>query len=155
MGDPRLDGRATDEDVRRIQLELGRADLARPAARSGRPRRSSTRSCSRSGYAILFHLVQEGPTLARGLVETFGLDKAAVSRQVAQLEQLGLITRTPHPDDGRAQLLTATDEGRGSLPSRHRPPRRHPALAPERLVGRDLRALGALLGRLNGCVTRP
>ncbi len=43
------------------------------------------------------------------------LDPSTVSRHVAQLERSGLIERTPDPDDGRAQLVTVTDEGQQKL----------------------------------------
>jgi DNA-binding MarR family transcriptional regulator len=144
---------ALDDGVRRIQIELGELisharTAMRDAATYVHPDLQS------SGYVLLFHLVQQGPTLARSLVETFGLDKAAVSRQVSQLEQLGLIARAPHPDDRRAQLLSATSEGvvrcRADID-------RRAALLRQSLAGwsaRDVDTLGALLGRLNSSVTR-
>ncbi|MFC6006560.1 MarR family winged helix-turn-helix transcriptional regulator [Angustibacter luteus] len=154
MSETRPSSRATDEDVRRIQLELG--VLISHARRSIREAATFVHpDLQSSGYAILFHLVQEGPTLARGLAESFGLDKAAISRQVAQLEQLGLIARTPHPVDGRAQLLTVTDEGRRRCADDID---RRAAILRSHLSswsGADLRSLGELLGRLNGSVTRP
>ncbi|WP_426565737.1 MarR family winged helix-turn-helix transcriptional regulator [Angustibacter sp. McL0619] len=141
-----------DDEVRRIQLELGvlvshARTAMRDAATYVHPELQS------SGYAILFHLVQQGPTLARGLVEVFGLDKAAVSRQVGQLEQLGLIARRPHPDDRRAQLLTATPGGEARC--RADIDRRSARLR-ELLAGwtaADLDSLASLLGRLNRSVT--
>ena len=38
-------------------------------------------------------------------------DKGQISRTVRELEELGLITRTPDPDDGRSRLLSPTAEG--------------------------------------------
>lgn len=38
-------------------------------------------------------------------------DKGQVSRSVRELEQLGLIQRTPDPDDGRSSLLSPTALG--------------------------------------------
>ena len=38
-------------------------------------------------------------------------DKGQISRTVRELEQLGLITRTPDPEDGRSSLLSPTPEG--------------------------------------------
>jgi DNA-binding MarR family transcriptional regulator len=39
-------------------------------------------------------------------------DPSTISRQVAHLVRLGLVERMADPEDGRATLLTATDEGR-------------------------------------------
>jgi DNA-binding MarR family transcriptional regulator len=39
-------------------------------------------------------------------------DPSTISRQVAQLVRLGFVERTADPEDGRATLLAATDEGR-------------------------------------------
>jgi DNA-binding MarR family transcriptional regulator len=141
-----------DDAVRRVQLELGvlishARTAMRDAATHVHPELQS------SGYAILFHLVQQGPTLARSLVESFGLDKAAVSRQVGQLEQLGLIARTPHPQDRRAQLLTATSEGEARCRADidRRTAQLRQSLAD--WSAHDLATLGDLLGRLNSSVT--
>ena len=52
----------------------------------------------------------------------FGIDKGAISRQVALLERLGLVVREPDPHDGRAQRLVVTDEGRKRIERRARRP---------------------------------
>lgn len=49
------------------------------------------------------------------LAERFGLDKSTVSRQIAQMEALGLLQRVPDPQDGRARLLRITDEGQDRI----------------------------------------
>ena len=38
-------------------------------------------------------------------------DKGQISRTVRELEGLGLIARTPDPEDGRSSLLSPTPEG--------------------------------------------
>jgi DNA-binding MarR family transcriptional regulator len=40
------------------------------------------------------------------------LDASTVSRQVKQLEDKGIVERTPDPDDGRASLIRFTAHGR-------------------------------------------
>jgi DNA-binding MarR family transcriptional regulator len=42
------------------------------------------------------------------LSERFGVDKGAISRQVQQLFELGLLDREPDPVDGRAMLVSAS-----------------------------------------------
>ncbi|MCD9197895.1 MarR family winged helix-turn-helix transcriptional regulator [Aeromicrobium wangtongii] len=41
------------------------------------------------------------------LADQIGVHKSTASRAVATLERLGLVSRVPDPDDGRAQLLVA------------------------------------------------
>ena len=41
---------------------------------------------------------------------SFGIDKGAISRQIQHLDDLGLVTRAPDPDDGRATLVAASDD---------------------------------------------
>jgi len=64
-----------------------------------------------TGYLTLARLVDAGPLRAAELVDYFGLDKGAVSRQLTHLESLGLIRRTPDPEDGRAHVIAATAAG--------------------------------------------
>ena len=64
-----------------------------------------------SSYLILAYVNENGPVRASSIVEVFDIDKGAISRQVSHLIELGLVERTPDPDDGRATLLSVTDEG--------------------------------------------
>ena len=66
----------------------------------------------RATYLLLVHLVKGGPRRASALAEAVHSDPSTISRQVAQLVRLGLVERTADPEDGRATLLAATDEGR-------------------------------------------
>lgn len=54
----------------------------------------------------------EAPEGIRGseLAEDLGVHKSTASRAASTLEKLGLITRIPDPDDGRAQLLVGMPE---------------------------------------------
>jgi DNA-binding MarR family transcriptional regulator len=66
----------------------------------------------RATYVLLVHLVKGGPQRAGALAEAVHSDPSTISRQVAHLVRLGLVERTADPEDGRATLLAATDEGR-------------------------------------------
>jgi DNA-binding MarR family transcriptional regulator len=68
-----------------------------------------------SSYSMLTSLQDDGPRRSSELAEMFAIDKGAVSRQVAKLEALGLVERTPDPFDGRAHLLSLTEYGRSRL----------------------------------------
>jgi len=64
-----------------------------------------------SSFLILGWLADHGPARGSSLVEQFHIDKGAISRQVQHLVELGLVDRTPDPEDGRATLLSASAEG--------------------------------------------
>jgi DNA-binding MarR family transcriptional regulator len=64
---------------------------------------------------LLSLLNDAGPLRASELVTRIGLDKSTVSRQVAHLADLGLVDRAADPVDGRAQVLTPSEEGAARL----------------------------------------
>ena len=66
----------------------------------------------RAGYAVLVRVAELGPVRLSELAQYLGLDVSTVSRQVQQLEQRGLVDRSPDPLDGRAALLDLSDRGR-------------------------------------------
>ncbi|MFL6105482.1 MAG: MarR family winged helix-turn-helix transcriptional regulator [Marmoricola sp.] len=72
-------------------------------------------SLNATAYPLLITLNEFGPHRAADLADLFALDKGAVSRVVHQLLELGLIERTPDPNDGRASILQVSDEGRNRL----------------------------------------
>lgn len=105
-----------------------------------------------AAYALLAFLVDGGPMRASALVDHFGTDKGAISRQLAQLETLGLVHRLPDPMDGRAQLVEATQLGVqrcGEARSHSR------ARMREQLDAwdvEDVQQLGRLLGQFNQAI---
>jgi len=48
--------------------------------------------------------------------ERAGMGKAAAVTMIRRLEQMGLVSREPHPDDGRLNLLKLTDKARKLAP---------------------------------------
>ena len=68
-----------------------------------------------ASYLLLAHVAEAGPVRASALVDAIGIDKGAVSRQSQHLVDLGLLTRTQDPDDGRATLLAVSDAARSRL----------------------------------------
>jgi len=84
--------------IRRVRKVIGvRARMIDPQLQS-------------ASYLMLGHLVQRGPMRSSALAEVFNVDKGAISRQVQHLVDLGLVARTPDPEDGRASLVEATPE---------------------------------------------
>ena len=82
--------------IRRIRRVIGER------ARSVHPDLQS------SSYLMLTWLHQHGAQRSSAMAEAFGIDKGAISRQVQHLLDLGLVDRTPDPDDGRATLVSAS-----------------------------------------------
>ncbi|UMG93738.1 MarR family transcriptional regulator [Nocardioides sp. TF02-7] len=64
-----------------------------------------------STYLMLAYLVEQGPVRASAMSAVFDIDKGAISRQVQTLLDLGLVDRTPDPEDGRATLVSVSEEG--------------------------------------------
>lgn len=62
------------------------------------------------GYPMMFNLRDE-PRRVSEIAERVHLDISTVSRQVSVLVAQGLVTKVADPTDGRAQMLTLTDDG--------------------------------------------
>jgi DNA-binding MarR family transcriptional regulator len=65
--------------------------------------------------AALATIDLHGPLTPSELAERERVRRPTATRVVARLEELGLITRTPDPDDGRACLVATTGDGRALL----------------------------------------
>ncbi|GAA4376977.1 MarR family winged helix-turn-helix transcriptional regulator [Nocardioides caricicola] len=102
-----------------------------------------------ASYLLLAWLANNGPQRGSTVAEQLGIDKGAISRQAQHLEELGLLSRSADPDDGRAMLLAASDGAVARL-ARMRDERRR--TLDERLGDwseADLASLVSLLGRYN------
>ncbi|MCC9306874.1 MarR family transcriptional regulator [Kitasatospora sp. RB6PN24] len=62
-------------------------------------------------YSLLAHLYDVGQVRVTDVGCHFGVGKATISRQIKALEELGLVAREPDPQDGRASLVSLTEEG--------------------------------------------
>ncbi|WEK62800.1 MAG: MarR family transcriptional regulator [Candidatus Microbacterium colombiense] len=101
------DGAAIDEAISRVEHELGslfaRIRISwREAAVSVHP------DLQPLGYQVLTSIATGKATSAGAIIERLQTDKSAVSRQVRQLEQLGLVESVQDPEDRRARVLVAT-----------------------------------------------
>lgn len=87
---------------------------------------------------------------ARGadLVDALGVHKSSISRGVAYLEGLGLLTRTPDDRDARAHLLELTEQGAQCLGAVHRQRDQDVATALAGWSDEELQAAAAMLRRL-------
>ena len=66
----------------------------------------------RALFPLLVGIGRVGPIGIVDLAGRVGRDYTTVSRQVARLEDLGLVARRPSPTDGRVREAAITDKGR-------------------------------------------
>lgn len=97
-----------DQAISRVEHELGRLFARirvswREAATTVHP------DLQPLGYQVLTSIASGKATSAGAIIERLQTDKSAVSRQVRQLEELGLVESVRDPDDRRARVLVATE----------------------------------------------
>lgn len=83
--------------VRRLRAEKSDADI------------------SDSQYAVLGVLDRKGPMTAAALAQHERIRPPSMTRIVAGLLDAGLVERTAHPADGRAQLIALSEAGREAV----------------------------------------
>jgi DNA-binding MarR family transcriptional regulator len=108
---------------------LGRADLAsrleltfrllgkRIYLPTLRHLRAVSPGLDRASVPLLSALEERGECRPSDIAAMVELDLSTVSRQLRQLEQLGLVSRRPDSDDRRAFRITLTPEGHDRLMS--------------------------------------
>lgn len=68
-----------------------------------------------STFPLAKQLLHHESMRVSDLASAVELDASTVSRQIKQLEDRGIIERTPDPADGRASLVRLTTEGRETI----------------------------------------
>ncbi|RKG65605.1 MarR family transcriptional regulator [Corallococcus exercitus] len=64
-----------------------------------------------AAFHVARHLSSNGPARPTELAAALDVDKGALSRLISDLEHAGLVTKGPHPDDGRAIAVALTHAG--------------------------------------------
>lgn len=64
-----------------------------------------------AGFRLLRIIERCGSVQSSVAADMLGVDRSMISRQVRQLEELGLVETRSDPVDGRVRFLTLTDEG--------------------------------------------
>jgi DNA-binding MarR family transcriptional regulator len=64
-----------------------------------------------AAYGLLAVIRREGPIRLTELAQNIGVGKPSVSRQIAFLESIGLVSKEADPLDGRAQSIRLTERG--------------------------------------------
>ena len=67
------------------------------------------------GYQVLAACGREGPRTQLALARQLGVDRTVMTYLLDELEQAGLVARTPDPADRRARRITLTDDGQARL----------------------------------------
>ncbi|MGI8881890.1 MAG: MarR family winged helix-turn-helix transcriptional regulator [Jatrophihabitans sp.] len=73
---------------------------------------SGDNSVSLGQLAALGTVSHKGPMSAGELAEHERVQPPSMTKIISALEQRGLVTRAPHPTDGRQVVIDATDAGR-------------------------------------------
>jgi DNA-binding MarR family transcriptional regulator len=100
-----------DEPYRAVEHEIAML-FRRARARSSVLAREVHPELDADAYGLLLRIELAGPARLTDLAEFFGIGKGTMSRQLRQLEELGLVSRTTDPEDRRAAHMALTDEGR-------------------------------------------
>ena len=87
-------------------------------------------------YKVFTTIVRRESVTLSALAEALMADKGQISRTVRELEELGLISRTPDPADGRSSLLSPTPEGLERLAAARAPQETRAARHARSVVGR-------------------
>jgi DNA-binding MarR family transcriptional regulator len=102
-----------------------------------------------AAYGLLSVIRRQGPIRLTELASCIGVGKPSVSRQIAFLESLGLVSKEADPLDGRAQAIRLTAKGEDRM---HQVQDARRGVFRERLAAwpaEDLNTLAAYLGKLN------
>ncbi len=138
-------------DLRTAELTSALRIAVMRTARRLRAERSDA-SLSLGSLAALGALDRHGPLTPGELADHERVQPPSMTRTLAALEAAGLVTRTPHPTDGRQVLMSTTPAARTMLRADRR--RRDEwlavrltALTPEELATLD--AASAILDRIS------
>ncbi|MCC2031189.1 MarR family transcriptional regulator [Microbacterium sp. BWT-G7] len=147
------------DDTREARTEAVRALESEFGELINRFRRIITENANRvspgmlpGAYKVFTTIVRRERVTLSALAETLMSDKGQISRTVRELEQLGLIERTPDPEDGRSSLLSPTPLGLERLTQARMPQEDALLRALEEWPVDDIRNLSRLLHALTAGV---
>ncbi|WP_426976801.1 MarR family winged helix-turn-helix transcriptional regulator [Pseudarthrobacter sp. O4] len=107
-----------------------------------------------AAYGLLSVIRRKGPIRLTELASCIGVGKPSVSRQIAFLENLGLVSKEADPLDGRAQSIRLTAKGEEKM---HQVQDARREVFRERLSewpAEELQALAAYMAKLNATYER-
>lgn len=105
------------------------------------------------GFTILFVLWVWGDQSTGELAEAAGLAKGTLSGMLNTLERSGLVSRSPHPDDGRRVVVHLEPEGKARIEAVFPEFNRHEAMFTAALDSGERRELARLLRSVTATAT--
>ncbi len=87
------------------------SQLAKGFARSLQ-QRAATLGFSPGQFPVLVELWQEDGLTQKQILDRLDVEQATLANTLSRMERDGLIGRTPHPSDRRAQIISLTERGR-------------------------------------------
>lgn len=104
-------------DQREAHVWQGYRDLQRELRNALDRQLVDDAGLSAAEYALLVPLSEApgGRLRARDLGTMVGWDRSRVSHQLSRMEQRGLVTRAPCPDDARGSMVRLTPAGRSAI----------------------------------------
>jgi len=75
-------------------------------------KRATALGFSPGQFPVLLSLWHEDGLTQRQLLDRLDVEQATLANTLARMERDGLIHRTPHPTDRRAQIIVLTEHGR-------------------------------------------
>ena len=107
-----------------------------------------------AAYGLLVILQNEGSMRLTDIAASIGVGKPSVSRQIAMLEQLGLVQKEADPRDGRAQAISLTPDGSRQLMAAQSARKEAFHGLMEDWDVKDITRLGKLIAQLNATYTK-
>lgn len=138
----------SDDPVLRLERELG-LFLRRARAAVALVSRDVHPDLDPSAYSLLSAVAADPGTRASDLADRLGVGRGTMSRQLARLERLGLVTREADPHDSRSHPLALTAEGDRRLTEARTARRAFFRAALDSWAPEELDDLAAHLERLN------
>lgn len=72
---------------------------------------AASHELSLSQSMVMARIAKDGPATASDLAREESLTPQSMGTILSELEELGLITREPHPTDGRQKVISLTEKG--------------------------------------------
>jgi DNA-binding MarR family transcriptional regulator len=72
---------------------------------------SASHELSLTETAVMGRLARDGPATTAELARGEGIKPQSMGATIAALEEMGMVTRRPHPTDGRQVNITLTSKG--------------------------------------------
>lgn len=143
----------TDDGLLRLELELA-VLLRRANASSAAMARRLHPGLEASAYELISLIGRQDGVRASDLAAHVGVGRGTISRQLHRLGALGLVDRSPDPDDFRGQLLSLTPDGERLLRDAREARRAYLHDALRDWPAPDVAAFASHLEAFNGDLTR-